>query len=105
MSRSFDIRAWFAGRRSPGTPYEQAVAALERGAFREALERSDGALREATDDSARADAHNKRGVALIGLARREDALAAFGDALTCVENHAPALVNVGNLLLEEGHLE
>jgi tetratricopeptide (TPR) repeat protein len=48
-------------------------------------------------------AHNKRGVALVALARRDDALDAFCAALLSDERCAAALVNIGNLLLEDGH--
>ena len=47
---------------------------------------------------------NKRGVARIKLGRREDARADFESALECVGRYAPALTNIGNLLLEEGHV-
>lgn len=105
MGRSFDVRSWFAGSRRPQGPYERAVAALEFGEYELALRESEAALAAAADDAARADAHNKRGVALIGLELRAEALEAFCDALERAEKHAPALVNVGNLLLEEGALE
>jgi tetratricopeptide (TPR) repeat protein len=105
MRPSFDVRTWFAGPRRPQTPYERAVAALEFGEYEVALLESEAALAGAPDDPARADALNKRGVALIGLERRDDALAAFCDALERSEKHAPALVNIGNLLLEDGNVE
>lgn len=53
----------------------------------------------------RALALNKRGVALVALGDRDAARAAFHDALAAVERYPPALVNTGNLLLEDGHVE
>lgn len=105
MLRSFDVRRWFAGPPPPQGPYERAVAALETGEYELALREAEEALAAAGDDAAQADAHNKRGVALVGLELRAQALDAFCDALERAVKHAPALVNVGNLLLEEGALE
>ena len=48
---------------------------------------------------------NKRGVALIGLARRDEARQAFERAIVLQARFAPALVNLGNLLLEDGELD
>jgi predicted Zn-dependent protease len=48
---------------------------------------------------------NKRGVARIGLQRREDARADFDAALEAKPSFAPAIVNLGNLLLEAGELD
>jgi tetratricopeptide (TPR) repeat protein len=101
----FHIRRLFAAPRRfgpPKTDLERGVAALERGdhdgalAYLAAAAASDGPAAD------RAAAHNKRGVALIAVGRREEALAAFCDALAVVERYAPALVNIGNLLLEDG---
>jgi len=105
MQRPFDVRSWFAGPRRALTPYERALTALEAGEYGVALDECAAALALAVDDAARADALNKRGVALVGLGRRDEALSAFCEALECSEKHAPALVNVGNLLLEDGNLE
>jgi predicted Zn-dependent protease len=107
MTRIFDVKgllAAFAPRRVPQNAYERAVVALERGDFENALQALD-ALDAAPDSVSRATVENKRGVALVGLARREEALAAFCAALEADEKHAPALVNLGNLLLEDGHPE
>jgi tetratricopeptide (TPR) repeat protein len=43
-------------------------------------------------------------VALVALERRAEALEAFCSALAEDERCAPALVNIGNLLLETGHV-
>lgn len=48
---------------------------------------------------------NKRGVAFVRLGRRAEALADFAAAIDCVPRFAPALVNIGNLLLEDGVLD
>ena len=48
---------------------------------------------------------NKRGVARIGLDLRALARADFLAALGAVAGYAPALTNLGNLLLEEGDLD
>lgn len=47
---------------------------------------------------------NKRGVARIGLERRELAEEDFNAALAARTRYAPALTNLGNLLLESGRL-
>jgi len=62
------------------------------------------ALGEARDDGGRAAVYNKQGVALVALGRRDEALASFCGALSLNERCAPALVNIGNLLLEDGHV-
>jgi predicted Zn-dependent protease len=108
MTRLFDVKgllAAFAPRRLPQNAFERAVVALERGEFEEALRALDSASGEAPGTVSRAAIENKRGVALVGLARRDEALAAFCAALEADEQHAPALVNLGNLLLEDGHPE
>ena len=100
----FDPRSWFRGLRSaPRGAYERAVAALRLGRPDEALAELDAALAEAPDGAARARAHNKRGVAMIALARRDDALEAFCAALECDDRSVDALVNIGNLAYESGH--
>ncbi|HEV7178968.1 MAG TPA: tetratricopeptide repeat protein, partial [Candidatus Baltobacteraceae bacterium] len=48
---------------------------------------------------------NKRGVALIGCGHREAAEADFEAALACRPSYAPALVNLGNMLLEADRVE
>jgi tetratricopeptide (TPR) repeat protein len=101
----FDVRRLFAAQRrpEPTIPYERGVAAFDDGRFEDALAAFDAALADANDAGAAAAAHNKRGVALVALRRRGDALEAFCAALISDERCAPALVNIGNLLLEDGH--
>jgi len=101
----FDLKAWFAGFRGaaePATSYERGAQALRRGRWVEALVAFDLALGTASSDAERAAACNKRGVALMALERRGEALEAFCAALEVDERHAAALVNLGNLLLEDG---
>jgi len=90
-------------RRPPATPYERGVVALEAGRHEEALAEFEAALESAASDTERAAAHNKHGVTLVALGRGDAALADFCSALALDERFAPALVNLGNLLLEDGH--
>jgi tetratricopeptide (TPR) repeat protein len=99
----FDFRGWFAGPPAAPDAFARAVVLLERGRPGEALVALEEALREAADEPARALVHNKRGVALRALGRADAAFEAFCVALECHETSAPALVNVGNALLESGH--
>lgn len=87
---------------SPSGPYAEGLVALERGRLQEALESFQQAALIAPDDRGRALAHNKRGVVFVELREREAALDAFCEALVLDERCAPALVNVGSLLLEDG---
>jgi tetratricopeptide (TPR) repeat protein len=86
----------------PRSPLAAATAALERGDVAAALTFADRALDEAGSAAARAAAHNKRGVALVRGADRDGAALAFLAALEAEPRHVPAIVNVGNLLLESG---
>lgn len=76
-------------------PYERGLAALGAG-------RCEEALRHFAAAPSTASVCNKRGVALIALERRAEALDAFYEAFAHDERYAPALTNIGNLLLEEG---
>jgi len=102
----FDVRSVFAAlkpKAGPTTAFERGVVALDAGDHAGAVREFEAALAEGGDDATSAAAHNKRGVACIALGRRLDALDAFCAALTRDERCAPALVNLGNLLLEDGH--
>jgi tetratricopeptide (TPR) repeat protein len=93
-------------RRKPLTPYELALRDLARGEYAQALRCLDALLEDETLRPAdRAARLNKRGVALVSLHRRDEALAAFEDALAVMPRFAPALVNIGNLHLESDELE
>jgi len=82
-----------------------ALAALQRRDF-SAAEAAFSALIDASSTAPeRAFLLNKRGVARIGLERRDLAHADFAAALEARPDYPPALTNVGNLLLEEGSVE
>lgn len=101
----FAIRSLFAAlrtRRPPVTAYERGVAMLEAGRPALALAAFEAACAEASGPAELCRAENKRGVALVELGRTAEALSAFDEALAHDERHAPALVNIGNLLLEAG---
>jgi len=86
----------------PRSPLAAATAALERGDFAAALALAETALAQAQSDATRAAAHNKRGVVLVRTEDRDGAVLAFLAALEAEPRHVPAIVNVGNLLLESG---
>lgn len=102
------VRAFWASLRENALPrgeLARGLRAIEAGRFEEAQAALQVALAEAPDASARALVHNKLGVAYVAARRRDDALEAFAEALVCDPACAPALTNIGNLLLEDGHLE
>ena len=103
----FDVRSVLAALRgrdaAPPSAYARGLRLLEAGKPAEALPEFEAARRDCSTGPERAAADNKRGVALVALRRREEALAAFTQALASDERCAPALVNIGNLLLEDGH--
>ena len=80
------------------------MAALGRRHVEEALSHFDAALAAATTDGERAVIHNKRGIAYVQARNIEAAVNAFLAALE-IEPHVPAIVNVGNLLLEAGDVD
>lgn len=82
-----------------------ALDQLRRREFAEAEASLNVLLESALDAAERAFLLNKRGVARVGLASRELALADFSAALEALPAYAPALTNLGNLLLEGGDLE
>jgi len=84
---------------------ERALDALEAGDYRQAEALISALLEGAVSADDRAFLLNKRGVARIGLRLRDDACADFAAALECQANFAPALSNLGNLLLEEGRVD
>jgi tetratricopeptide (TPR) repeat protein len=100
----FDVRRWFAARArgKARTPFERGVSALAARRAEAALELFGEALASESNPVARAAAYNKRAVALIHLGRRGQAYDALCDALREHERCAPALVNLGNLSLEDG---
>lgn len=92
-------------RRKPLAPYELALRSLAHGDYEDALQRLDALLNDGSASADRATLVNKRGVALVGLGRRDEARQAFENALQEKPRFAPALVNLGNLLLEDGELQ
>ena len=86
-------------------PIASALTALERGEYAAAESAIAELLALASSPGQRAFLLNKRGVARIGLDRRELARADFAAALDSVRGYAPALTNLGNLLLEDGDVQ
>ena len=87
------------------TPFELAERDIAQGRYEDALIRLQSLA--ASDGLAaveRASIANKRGVALVNLERRVHAQQAFEEALAHARAFAPALVNLGNLELESGHV-
>jgi tetratricopeptide (TPR) repeat protein len=82
-----------------------ALSLLDRGRFAEAEPLLTHAIESAPNPQQRAFFLNKRGVARIKLGRRDEARADFESALQCVRQYAPALTNIGNLLLEDGRVD
>jgi tetratricopeptide (TPR) repeat protein len=83
-----------------------ALEALDRRDFARAQSELDALLeRPSSAGAERAFLLNKRGVARIGLELRELARADFDAALDAHSQYAPALTNLGNLLLESGSLQ
>jgi tetratricopeptide (TPR) repeat protein len=94
--------AWGSG---PATPFEAGVAAHARRRPEEALAHFAQAYEEAQTAADRAAAANKLGIVYVQLSARADALAAFLLAIEHDATHVPAIVNIGNLLLEDGDTE
>jgi tetratricopeptide (TPR) repeat protein len=83
-----------------------ALEALDRGDFARAQSQLDLLLeRQSSTGTDRAFLLNKRGVARMGLDLRELARSDFEAALDAQSHYAPALTNLGNLLLESGRLQ
>ncbi|MBV9647998.1 MAG: tetratricopeptide repeat protein [Candidatus Eremiobacteraeota bacterium] len=105
----FDVRQLLAvlkGKRRRLDTAARAALPIDEGRPEAALSQLDALLESGAVPSARrAFVHNKRGVALMALGQKEQARAAFGDALGASGDFAPALVNVGNMLLEDGEPE
>jgi tetratricopeptide (TPR) repeat protein len=84
---------------------DDPLRALERGDYAGAEPLLTREIEAAAHPQRRAFLLNKRGVARIKLGRREEARADFESSLDCVARYAPALTNVGNLLLEDGRVD
>lgn len=101
----FNLRKALALFTAPRSPYDAALRDLAHGRPAQALQALDELLETESDVSQRAAIANKRGVALVAMDRRDEARAAFDDALRIVSEFAPALVNLGNLELEADRCE
>ncbi|HEY2476149.1 MAG TPA: tetratricopeptide repeat protein [Candidatus Cybelea sp.] len=82
-----------------------ALEALSRRDFAGAQAELNALLERHPQGAERAFLLNKRGVARIGLELRELARADFLAALESYARYAPALTNLGNLLLESGQVD
>ncbi|MDQ6826266.1 MAG: tetratricopeptide repeat protein [Candidatus Eremiobacteraeota bacterium] len=100
----FNFRKLSARRREPrGSPFGAALLALERGDAAEAYGRLTELLAgERLSAPEEALLRNKRGVALVRMNRKNEAMAEFSTALKLQPGFAATLVNVGNLSLEDG---
>jgi tetratricopeptide (TPR) repeat protein len=94
--------AWFGRDESPRT---LALRALRLGSLDEAERRFDELIPVSQTAGERALLHNKRGVVRVARGCRDEALDDFNAALLAVPNYAPALTNIGNLLLEDGAVD
>jgi superkiller protein 3 len=103
----FAVRSFWASLRvsTPRGELARGLRAIEAGRFEEAEAPLRAALDEASDGPARALVYNKLGVAYVAARRRDEALGAFAEALDCDPACAPALTNIGTLLLEDGHVD
>ncbi len=100
----FAVRRFFAVR-SPAGAYERGVIALDRRDYFRALAEFDQALVEAASNAERLQALNKRGIAHVSTGDRNRAIEAFTAALEINPRFAPAIVNVGNMLLEDNDID
>jgi hypothetical protein len=83
------------------TPFDAGVAALARRRHDEALAHFAAARAAAADARERGRVHNKRALTFLDRGDRAAAVDAFAQALDADERCVPAIVNVGNLLLED----
>lgn len=91
--------------RPPKTHFDAGVTALDRRRPVEALAHFAAALEVAATPAERAAIHNKIGIAQLRRDDRSAAIAAFVDALDADAGCVPVIVNIGNLLLEDGAIE
>ena len=100
----FRLPRRFASRKVR-SPRELALDSLEGRDFPSAERAFSELLAVETVPAERAFLLNKRGVARVAMARPAPARDDFTAALACVPAYAPALTNLGNLLLEEGAVD
>jgi len=97
---------WRHRRPGPAGPFEEGVAAIEGGRYREAYHLLTRALHESASAGPPAAAiYNKRGVSLVHQGKHEEALSDFAAALEADPACTAAIVNVGNLALERGEFD
>lgn len=101
----FRFLAQIAAARRNRHPRALALAALARHEFSAADEALSALIACEKAPSERAFLLNKRGVARMGLDLREQAAADFAAASHGAGAYAPALTNLGNLLLESGDFD
>jgi len=88
------------------SPRALALEALGRGRYAEAVAGLDALLAStACSPADRAFYLNKRGVTRVALGQPELAREDFEGALSSVARYAPAIANLGNLLMEAGDVE
>jgi len=92
----------FPGPLAPKDPFERALMDLEKGDPAAAVTAFTAMLPAARSNDECARIYNKRGIANVRLGQREQALRDFSEALAVAPRFAPALANIGNLLLEDG---
>ena len=95
----------FAWGSPPATAFEAGVLAFERDRIDDALAHFTQAHEQAQTVAERAVAANKLGIVHVRRGVRADAVSAFIIALEHDCAHVPSIVNVGNLLLEDGDVE
>jgi|HubBroStandDraft_2_1064218.scaffolds.fasta_scaffold343249_1 lipoprotein NlpI len=100
------FRIWrrFASSRKPA-PHDGALASLADRDFASAETELTALLDETAGPAERAFLFNKRGVARVATKQTAAARDDFISAIACVAGYAPALTNLGNLLLEDGQVD
>jgi lipoprotein NlpI len=104
MEEMFRLWRRFASSRTQ-PPYASALASLARRDFEGADRELTALLILVTAPRERAFLLNKRGVARVALKQTDLARNDFAAAIACAADYAPALTNLGNLLLEGGETE
>jgi tetratricopeptide (TPR) repeat protein len=102
---SFFARLFRIAPVRPAGPLERGSLALRDGELDAAERAFDEALLAAESDRERALAHNKRALVALARGNRAAAEAALGEALGAFPACVPAMVNTGNLLLEDGDVD
>jgi tetratricopeptide (TPR) repeat protein len=98
------LRGLFPGR-APAGPFARGTAALERGDLERAEAAFAEALAVAADPAEEAAVRNKRAIVAIKRGDRAGAIDELVLALEADPRGVAAITTVGNLLLEDGHVE